>query len=492
MFHGRIFLLWVEDRFEEDSATIFAQDEASACTGCLHLSDAALRLAFEHFISGRQHGLANSLGFDLPNRWPEHSDLLVGDFLQGMLDTVFFEASPFGDEWSIRLPSLGPSTRSEELGEGFGPEIGIAFGPGRAPHVLEACGRTPSPRASAMRRQRPQTARMAYANEQESSSHELPEHRPLASRIRSLLASSETSVESAPAGILFSREHSRQPSADSIGGPSRQPSTESIMRVALEASLSSIAVRRGPQRDQCEDHMEPTPMRSTQCSPQMPLRCPTSRREQDPATTPMPARRRLYALKAERRIDPMLSGRAVTYGEMMCSLDRTTQMSTAQLHRHWTKLQTVEDYTASQKQRRCQMSNCPAPIAPPVYGKHTKECPGATHSSPAGGGAHCVRALREALAAESYAGCCSSGTGISCTPSMWSTTASTVAGFSAESWPTAWPQTGSPRSTARPGHLRESSGERRRFTDRDAMTQMSSLLVRGKMRSLAPPWRERS
>jgi len=261
VFHGRRFLLWVEDRFEEDSATIFARDEVSACTGCLHLSDAALRVAFGHFISGRQGGLANALGFNLPNKWPEHSDLLVGEFLQGMLDTVYFEASPFGDEWEIRLPSLGPSTRSEELGEGFGPEIGIAFGPGRVPRVLEACGPTPSPPPSAMRRRRPQTAGMAYTNKHKYPCDEVPGHRPLASRIRSLLASSEPSIDSAPSRALFSREASRRPSAR---GPSRRPGTESIMRVALEASLSSIAARTGSQREQCEDHIEPASMRLTQ------------------------------------------------------------------------------------------------------------------------------------------------------------------------------------------------------------------------------------
>lgn len=135
-FNGRAFLLWVEDVPEWLSATIFARDEVSGLSGWLHVPDTALRMSFRHFMSVRQGGLAAALGVGQRTTC-RLSELPVGEFLQSLLDVVYFEANSFGDEWEIRLPGIGPRTRREELGEGFGPEMSIAAAPGRAPRPWE-------------------------------------------------------------------------------------------------------------------------------------------------------------------------------------------------------------------------------------------------------------------------------------------------------------------------------------------------------------------
>lgn len=49
--------------------------------------------------------------------WPAHADMFVDDFLSCLLDAVYFEETE-GDEWSLRLPGVGPETSI-----GFGPDI---------------------------------------------------------------------------------------------------------------------------------------------------------------------------------------------------------------------------------------------------------------------------------------------------------------------------------------------------------------------------------
>merc|ERR1719498_972958 len=94
-------------------------------------------MAFRHFVNVRQEGLAAALGVG-HQAISNSSELPMDEFLRSLLDAIYFEANSFGDEWEIKLPGVGPRTRMEELQEGFGPEIGIAPAPGRAPRIREA------------------------------------------------------------------------------------------------------------------------------------------------------------------------------------------------------------------------------------------------------------------------------------------------------------------------------------------------------------------
>mmetsp|Transcript_124404 Transcript_124404/g.202279 ORF Transcript_124404/g.202279 Transcript_124404/m.202279 type:complete len:642 (+) Transcript_124404:99-2024(+) len=192
VFGGRSFLLWVEDAGEHNAAVVYACDEGTGACGNLELPDDVLRPSFWHFVQGSTSGLLSELQLSpasdgrlhslqsiqkpcsprspqKPRRMDEHPrhrrlrpdrsatqsgrkaaicscddeplgpilsvnhEHLVDDFLLSLLDAVYFEANAFGDEWSIRLPGLGPRSRAETLGEGFGPAIGLATSPGARP-----------------------------------------------------------------------------------------------------------------------------------------------------------------------------------------------------------------------------------------------------------------------------------------------------------------------------------------------------------------------
>jgi len=269
IFNGRSFLLWVEDSSEQLSATIFACDEVSGYSGCLRLEDADLRVAFAHYMSGRQ-GIASALGFCHRAEWPLEPEPQVGGFLQDLLDTVYFEAGSFGHDWEIRLPGLGPRTRKEELGEGFGPEIGIAAAPGRAPRVEAAISAgtwplPPSHRPAVMKGRRPP---IVYEDCDMSRFSLDPGHRPLASRLGSLLASG-------PYGACGSTRND---------GPweESRPLPREMQTPVLRSAASG--------RPQCEDRTEPAPMRARpRSAPRTPPWRPPGHDRHFAVTTPRPA-----------------------------------------------------------------------------------------------------------------------------------------------------------------------------------------------------------
>lgn len=135
-FEGRAFLLWLEDVPDRQSVLLRACHEATGSCGHLELADADLNSAFRRFARSHRDGLLVELGIVGSQGAAGSSarvELLVGDFLDSILDTAFFEINSLGDEWSIRLPGLGPPTRADELGEGLGPSICIAPTAGAAP-----------------------------------------------------------------------------------------------------------------------------------------------------------------------------------------------------------------------------------------------------------------------------------------------------------------------------------------------------------------------
>lgn len=198
-FAGRRFLLWVEDASSQECATIHACDEASGAVGSLRLPDCVLRIAFEHFVDASVGGLAGILGVGRHQHRarPSGVEPLVREFLEGLLDAVYFEANALHDEFEIKLPGLGTPSQTEELGVGFGPDIELASAPGVASTPLQdlaprsprsGAGRTPSANVpSPLRRRRLQRHRHSTGNVETSLHSELAlgPHRqqPLASRL---------------------------------------------------------------------------------------------------------------------------------------------------------------------------------------------------------------------------------------------------------------------------------------------------------------------
>lgn len=141
-FGGRSFLLWAEDAHERGGVLLRACDEATGARGSLVVRDADLRKVFPHFAEVRLGGVIVELGLrpegtlpaGLGVYWPSATaEALVGELLARLLDAVYFEVSPLGDEWSMRLPGVGPQPRAEVLGEGGGPALQLAIGVGGRP-----------------------------------------------------------------------------------------------------------------------------------------------------------------------------------------------------------------------------------------------------------------------------------------------------------------------------------------------------------------------
>lgn len=158
-FGGRSFLLWAEDAPERGGVLLHARDEATGVRGSLFVRDADLREAFAHFAEGQVRGLVAELGL-CPEGGPDGSSFgrqpwpagpgvcwpsaaaepLVSALLAALLDAVHFEANSLGDEWSMRLPGLGPQPRAELLGARMGPALQLAVGVGAEPGPAPAPG----------------------------------------------------------------------------------------------------------------------------------------------------------------------------------------------------------------------------------------------------------------------------------------------------------------------------------------------------------------
>jgi len=142
-FGGRKFLLWAEDVPERCEVALWSHDEGTGARGCLLLRDEELREAYLHFAQCRVEGIVSDLGLGPDGDtmevqpplstesifWPSNrSEPLVVDLLTRLLDAVYFEVNAFGDEWSMRLPGLGPRPRGELSGQGMGPVLQLAVG----------------------------------------------------------------------------------------------------------------------------------------------------------------------------------------------------------------------------------------------------------------------------------------------------------------------------------------------------------------------------
>lgn len=141
-FGGRTFLLWAEDAAENSMVMLHALDEATGARGNLSVHDDDLREVYSHFAQSWVSGLSADLGLcqgsgnnlimqpsvaDNDMLWPSTvSEPLLNELVTRLLDAVYFEANSFGDEWSIRLPGLGPRSRGERSGRGMGPALRLA------------------------------------------------------------------------------------------------------------------------------------------------------------------------------------------------------------------------------------------------------------------------------------------------------------------------------------------------------------------------------
>lgn len=199
IFGHRVIRLWVEDSPDcgAGGITIRAFDEAGGGAGHLFVSDEDLRAAYSHFARGRIGGIAADIPGASAFVAPQHREApraapteaeLTHELVTSLLDAVCFEENGFRDEWSIHLPGFGPRTRAEVLGQGLGPALRLAPGPG-APlvtlgrHVGEGeRGKLPE-EFHRPRPRRPLSHRLAK--------------RPLESRLRALLPR-----DSAPAAAM--------------------------------------------------------------------------------------------------------------------------------------------------------------------------------------------------------------------------------------------------------------------------------------------------
>jgi len=106
----------------------------------------------------------------------------VHALLMRVLDSIYFEVSTLGDEWSMRLPGLGRCWQLEHMGKNEGPPIKVAPSPGAQPGPKRipgegGAGRLPRPKNFPSRAEeitRKQTSQSASIDNQHWGGHHEP------------------------------------------------------------------------------------------------------------------------------------------------------------------------------------------------------------------------------------------------------------------------------------------------------------------------------
>lgn len=132
-FGGHDFALWVEDFPERSGAILCVCDETTSAWGHMELKDEDLQAAFWNYMEGHQEHLSANCELQAASKtskscftWP-CAEQHVQAFLANLLNSVYFEVSTFGNEWSIRLPNMGHQSEPSSCEQG--PAIQLQVSP---------------------------------------------------------------------------------------------------------------------------------------------------------------------------------------------------------------------------------------------------------------------------------------------------------------------------------------------------------------------------